>query len=182
MSESDSLPTISSTLDEMLLVWKILCREYARPPRYIVNNNLMLAMLSDPDGTRWFLPCSNQALLPTAEVKASASTLSNLTRLYHFTLSHYGSHGFLPTLKPHLTASAPRLDNGDWLGLTVPDSHRLYSQRRTGAPPLYYSLQNITKNTFFYKVFLRYTNHLLLFNHFLSIRNGKSHISPESST
>ncbi|MBT0160951.1 hypothetical protein G4O51_13305, partial [Candidatus Bathyarchaeota archaeon A05DMB-2] len=73
--------------------------------------------------------------MPAAEVKASASTLYDLTGLYHFTLSHYGSYGFLPTLKPHLTALAPRLDNGGWLSLTVPTSHRLYSQRRTGAPP-----------------------------------------------
>ena len=35
-----------------------------------------------------------------------------LTRLYHFTLSHCGSLSFLPTLKPDLTALAPRLDNG----------------------------------------------------------------------
>jgi hypothetical protein len=63
---------------------------------------------------------------------ASASTLYYLMGLYHFTLSHYGSHGFLPTFKPHLTALAPRLDNGGFLILTVPDSHRLYSQRRTG--------------------------------------------------
>jgi hypothetical protein len=27
----------------------------------------------------------------------------------------------------HLTVLAPRLDNGGWLGLTVPGSHRLYS-------------------------------------------------------
>ena len=100
-----------------------------------MNNSLMLAMLSDPGGTRLFVASIDQTLLPAAEVKASASTLYSLTGLYHFMLSHYGSHGFLPTLKPRLTALAPRLDNGGWLGLTVPASHRLYSQRRTGAPP-----------------------------------------------
>jgi hypothetical protein len=42
----------------------------------------------------------------------------------------------LPTLKPDLTASAPRLDTGVWLTLTRLGSHQLYSQRRTGAPPL----------------------------------------------
>jgi hypothetical protein len=99
----------------------------------------MLAMLSDPGGTHPFLPdffLFDRMLLPAAEVTASASTLSTLTRLNHFTLTHYGSHGFLPTLKPCLAASAPRLDNGGWLSLTVPESHRLYSQRRTGAPHL----------------------------------------------
>jgi hypothetical protein len=43
-------------LDEMLLVWTILFREPARPPRYVENNSLILAMLSDPDGTYLFLP------------------------------------------------------------------------------------------------------------------------------
>ena len=73
-------------------------------------------------------------VLPAATVMASAPTFM-LTRLNHFTLTHYGSHGFLPTLKPDLAASAPRLDNGSWLDLTVSGSHRLYSQRRTGAQP-----------------------------------------------
>ena len=54
MSESDSLHIVSFALEEMLLVRKILLREYARPPRYAVINSLMLAMLSDPGGTRLF--------------------------------------------------------------------------------------------------------------------------------
>lgn len=33
----------------------------------------------------------------------------HLTRLYHFTLSHSGSHIPQPTLKPYITALAPRL-------------------------------------------------------------------------
>lgn len=58
--------TVSPALDEMLLVRKILFREYARPPRYAVNNSLMLAMLSDPDETRLFSPLSTKryCLLP----------------------------------------------------------------------------------------------------------------------
>lgn len=54
MDESDSLHTVSSALDEMLLVRKILFRGYARSPRYAVINSLVLAMLSDPGGTRLF--------------------------------------------------------------------------------------------------------------------------------
>src|SRR5574344_142198 len=35
-----------------------------------------------------------------------------LTGLISFTLSHCGSYAPLPTLKPHLTVSAPRLSTG----------------------------------------------------------------------
>ena len=38
--------------------------------------------------------------------------LYELTRLNHFTLSRYGSYTPLPTLKPSLTASTPRLSTG----------------------------------------------------------------------
>ncbi|MFA5448720.1 MAG: hypothetical protein WC233_10640, partial [Sphaerochaeta sp.] len=41
-----------------------------------------------------------------------------LTRLNHFNLTAYGSHTPLPTLKPDLTASAPRLSTGCWLSFT----------------------------------------------------------------
>ena len=41
-----------------------------------------------------------------------------LTGLYRFTLSHCGSRTPLPTLKPHLTAPAPRLCTGCLLGFT----------------------------------------------------------------
>ena len=57
-----------------------------------------------------------------------------LTGLYRFTLSHCGSRTPLPTLKPHLTALAPRLCTGCllWLyrGRTLTC---LYIKRRTGA-------------------------------------------------
>src|SRR5665647_1870294 len=55
------------------------------------------------------------------------------TGLYHFTLSHYGSSSPLPTLKPYVTISAPRLSTGCWLGFTRWDSHPLYINHRTGA-------------------------------------------------
>ncbi len=41
-----------------------------------------------------------------------------LTRLYHFTLSHFGSQAPLSTLKPNVTTSAPRLSTGCWLNFT----------------------------------------------------------------
>jgi hypothetical protein len=60
------------------------------------------------------------------------STIFSLNPVYQFkNIAGHGTEGF-----DLFTALAPRLDNGGWLGLTVPASHRLYSQRRTGAPPL----------------------------------------------
>ena len=56
-----------------------------------------------------------------------------LTRLNCFTISHYGSYSCLPTLKPYLTTSAPRLTNGSLLGITMLDFHQLYIKHRTGA-------------------------------------------------
>lgn len=41
--------------------------------------------------------------------RMSRLPLYALTRLTGFTLSHYGSHTSLPTLKPNLTIAAPRL-------------------------------------------------------------------------
>ena len=41
-----------------------------------------------------------------------------ITRLNHFTLSHFGSNTFLATLKPNLATSAPRLDTGSLLEIT----------------------------------------------------------------
>jgi len=41
--------------------------------------------------------------------RLSRLPLDALTRLTGFTLSHYGSHTSLPTLKPNLTIAAPRL-------------------------------------------------------------------------
>lgn len=41
-----------------------------------------------------------------------------ITRLYHFTLSHFGSQTPLSTLKPNVTTLAPRLSTGCWLDFT----------------------------------------------------------------
>ena len=59
-----------------------------------------------------------------------------LTRLNCFTISHYGSHSRLPTLKPNLTTSAPRLTIGSLLGITKLGFHQLYIKHRTGAPSI----------------------------------------------
>ena len=70
-----------------------------------------LATLLDPDGT-----CI------TSQLRSSIAACDQrngigfrfilLTGLYRFTLSHCGSCAPLPTLKPHLTAPAPRLSTG----------------------------------------------------------------------
>jgi hypothetical protein len=59
---------------------------------------------------------------------------SIITRLNHFTLSHYGSNGCLSTLKSYLTASTPRLTTSYWLDFTRLGFHQLYMCNRTGAP------------------------------------------------
>lgn len=61
---------------------------------------------------------------------------SIITRLNHFTLSHYGSNGCLSTLKSYLTVSTPRLTTSDWLNLTRLGFLQLYMCNRTGAPPM----------------------------------------------
>lgn len=49
-----------------------------------------------------------------------------ISKLYSFTLSHFGSNVPLPTLTPDITTSEPRLGTGCWLGFTRWDSHPLY--------------------------------------------------------
>ncbi len=57
-------------------------------------------------------------LLPATLRTVSASALYYFTGLHRFTVSHCGSRTPLPTLKPHLTASAPRLSTGCSLRFT----------------------------------------------------------------
>jgi hypothetical protein len=70
-----------------------------------------------------YLACSPRSLTPAESPRSSFPPVLAaccvderigfrylvVTRLNCFTLSHCGSHASLPTLKPHLTASAPRL-------------------------------------------------------------------------
>ena len=83
--------------------------------------------IADLPGMQWFLLCARHALRPrrtkfilaitnkpcclrlTAEYRLP---LNKLTRLNHFTIARYGSHTPMPTLKPNLTVSAPRLCTG----------------------------------------------------------------------
>ncbi len=89
----------------------------------------------DPGGTLTTSCNCDVAVIACCRKEVHRLLLLNLlTRLYHFTLSHYGSYSCLPTLKPNLTALAPRLTNGDLLGLTMLDFHQLYIKHRTGAP------------------------------------------------
>lgn len=66
-----------------------------------------------------------------------------MTGLNSFTLMHCGSRTPLPTLKHHLTASAPRLSTDCLLGFVgqgIPPL--LFYQRRTGAPRITPCLEN----------------------------------------
>ena len=124
MNRSDSFHTFSSISVQCTLCAEYPPVEYARPPRYTTCRTRKLAVLSDPGGTHLFLPLRIRCycLRPRSGYRLP---LFQLTRLNHFTLSHYGSLRLLPTLKPNLTVSAPRLDSSGWLDLTVSDSHRL---------------------------------------------------------
>jgi len=82
-----------------------------------LNIPCLLAMLSDPGEISTTLPLSVISFCLLSEGRHRLSLLG-LTRLYHFTLSHYGSQTFLPPLKPCVTALAPRLDTGCWLDFT----------------------------------------------------------------
>lgn len=100
--------------------------EFARPLQSTKYNIVNLAMLFDPDRNNVFSPISITLLLPAVKVSTSASVFNYLTRLYRFTLTDYGSVAPLPTLKPNVTTSVPRLSTGSWLDLTRQDSHLLY--------------------------------------------------------
>ena len=76
-----------------------------------------LATLSDPDGTYGILAYRTRIAACDQEEGIGFRSIL-LTGLYRFTLSHCGSRTPLPTLKPHLAASAPRLCTGCLLGFT----------------------------------------------------------------
>ena len=60
------------------------------------------------------------------------------TGLSRFTLSHCGSHTPLPTLKPGLTASAPRLSTGCLPSFTGPGVSPGYTAHTEPAHPCFY--------------------------------------------
>ena len=110
--------------------------------------------------TMIYSPCSKTSVVPiisrTNDITDIAcwqgdticTTLYTVTGFNRFTLSYYGSHSCLPTLKPNLTTSAPRLTNSSLLRITVLDFHQLCYVHRTGAPPckiLYNKIKNKTR-------------------------------------
>lgn len=102
-----------------------------------MHNILMINSPYPKDHDRFFI-ISCLSILPilfARLVTLSTSTYLFLTRLNNFTLSHYGSNSCLPTLKPNLTTSVPRLTKGSLLGITMLSFHQLYTVHRTGAPP-----------------------------------------------
>ena len=104
-------------------------QEYARSLLSTKYNYVNLATLFDPDRNIIILPFDDIILQPAVKVTTSASVFTVFTRLYRFTLSDCGSIASLPTLKPNVTTSAPRLSTGSWLDLTRQDFHLLCIQR-----------------------------------------------------
>lgn len=92
----------------------------------------------DPDSTFTISRINDIAIVVCCEEEHIDYYYLYLTRLNCFTISHYGSYSCLPTLKPYLTTSAPRLTNGSLLEITMLDSHQLYIKHRTGAPSFIY--------------------------------------------
>ena len=82
----------------------------------ILNITLIYSPCSmDPGSTFTISRISDIAIIVCGERKHIDYYYLCLTRLNCFTISHYGSYSCLPTLKPYLTTSAPRLTNGSAL-------------------------------------------------------------------
>ena len=82
----------------------------------ILNITLIYSPCSmDPGSTFTISRISDIAIIVCGERKHIDYYYLYLTRLNCFTISHYGSYSCLPTLKPYLTTSAPRLTNGSAL-------------------------------------------------------------------
>ena len=97
----------------------------------------------DPDSTFTISRINDIAIIVCCERKHIDYYYLYLTRLNCFTISHYGSYSCLPTLKPYLTTSAPRLTNGSLLEITMLDFHQLYIKHRTGALMFLYIIARI---------------------------------------
>ena len=81
----------------------------------MLNIPCELAKFSDPDGIYSLSLNDTINIACCMEEYISFHIYVLITRLNHFTLSHFGSNTFLSTLKPNLTTSAPRLDTGSLL-------------------------------------------------------------------
>jgi hypothetical protein len=96
--------------------------------------------------TMIYSPCSKTSVVPIISRiyditdiacwlgETICTTFYKVTGFNRFTVSHYGSYSCLPTLKPNLTTSAPRLTTDSLLEIIRLDSHQLYYIRRTDAP------------------------------------------------
>lgn len=85
--------------------------EPVRSPRYTGTTFVRSPRSIDPDGISPTLRL--RVVLAACDLEDGIGFRSlYLTRLYRFTVSHCGSRTPLPTLKPHLAASAPRLSTG----------------------------------------------------------------------
>ena len=100
--------------------------EYARSLQSTEYNGVNLATLYYPDRNNIILPFDDDIIVACCIPKYIGFCIFRLTRLNHFTLSDCGSIATLPTLKPNVTTSAPRLSTGGWLDLTRQDAHLLY--------------------------------------------------------
>ncbi len=72
-------------------------------------------MPNDHDGTQTPLTIYGVSVTACDFKHSLGFRITNLTGLIGFTLSHYGSHTPLPTLKSGLAASTPRLSTDCWL-------------------------------------------------------------------
>ena len=102
----------------------------------------------DPDSTFTTSRINDIAIVVCCEDEHIDYYHLYLTRLNCFTISHYGSYSCLPTLKPYLTTSVPRLTNGSLLEITMLGSHQLYIKHRTGAPSYLNILSDFIKKIY----------------------------------
>ena len=91
--------------------------ESARPPRYTCITFVRSPRSIDPGGISPTLRLRS-VLAAYGEEEHIGFHSIYITGLNRFTLSHCGSRTPMPTLKPHLTASAPRLGTDCSLNFT----------------------------------------------------------------
>ena len=108
MKQSDFCQPFATSLISKILRCNYRLSETGRSPGYASITFVRSPRSIDPDG---FSPPSRYRLVLSACGKEDYLGFRSvyLTGLYRFTVSHCGSRTPMPTLKPHLTALAPRL-------------------------------------------------------------------------
>ena len=124
MGQSDFCASVDLTPFARLRSVLLLLQRYTDLPGTLELPRILATPL-DPGGTLTF---SRYRMLIAVCGKRKYIDFHLLTGLISFTLSHCGSYAPLPTLKPYLTASAPRLSTGCSLDFT-----------RVGISPTYIS-------------------------------------------